>query len=91
MIDDAEKGKFDCILAKKMSRIARNGELAYKIKKVLLSNNIDFITLNGAINTMEDNSDKFGIYTCLYEEESKRISTHIKTALEQKALKGEFK
>ncbi|MDF2787668.1 MAG: recombinase family protein [Neobacillus sp.] len=91
MIADAEKGKFDCIIAKELSRIARNGELAYKIKRVLLSNNIHFITLDGAINTLEDNTDKFGLYAWLYEEESQRISTRIKTALEQKALKGEFK
>ncbi|WP_338787732.1 recombinase family protein [Metabacillus sp. FJAT-53654] len=51
MNDDAEKGKFDCILAKELSRIARNGELAYKIKRVLLSNNIHYITLDGAINS----------------------------------------
>lgn len=31
------------------------------------------------------------MYARLYEEESQRISTRIKTALEQKALKGEFK
>jgi site-specific DNA recombinase len=37
MIDDAERGKFDCILVKELSRIARNGELAYKIKRVLHS------------------------------------------------------
>lgn len=91
MIDDAEKGKFDCILAKELSRIARNGELAYKIKRVLKSNNIHFITLDGAINTLEDNTDKFGLYAWLYEEESQRTSSRIKTALEQKALKGEFK
>ncbi|MFS0779271.1 recombinase family protein [Neobacillus sp. 3P2-tot-E-2] len=91
MIDDGEKGKFDCILAKELSRIARNGELAYKIKRVLHSNKIHFITLDGAINTLEDNTDKFGLYAWLYEEESQRMSSRIKTALEQRALKGEFK
>ncbi|HZH62536.1 MAG TPA: recombinase family protein [Metabacillus sp.] len=84
MIDDAEKGRFDCI-------IARNGELAYKIKRILHSNNIHFITLDSAINTLEDNTDKFGLYAWLYEEESQRISSRIKIALEQKALKGGFK
>jgi hypothetical protein len=38
LIKDAENKKFDCILAKELSRLARNGELAYKIKRVLNSN-----------------------------------------------------
>lgn len=91
MIKDAEKGKFDCILAKELSRIARNGELAYKVKRVLQSRKIQFITLDGAVNTLEDNTDKFGLYAWLYEEESQRISRRIQTALKQKAERGEFK
>jgi site-specific DNA recombinase len=91
MIQDAEKGKFDCILAKELSRLARNGELAYKIKRVLQSRKIQLITLDGAINTLEDNTDKFGLYAWLYEEESQRISRRIQTALKQKAKRGEYK
>lgn len=91
LIEDAENKKFDCILAKELSRLARNGELSYKIRRVLNTFNIHFITLDGAINTIEDNTDKFGLYAWLYEEESQRISRRIKVALQQKALKGEFK
>ncbi|MCM1991337.1 recombinase family protein [Oceanirhabdus seepicola] len=91
MIEDAENKKFDCILAKELSRLARNGELSYQIRRVLLTNQIHLITLDGAINTLEDNTDKFGLYAWLYEEESQRISRRIKTALEQKAKSGEFK
>ncbi|MGF6950085.1 site-specific DNA recombinase [Neobacillus sp. B4I6] len=91
MIQDAEKGKFDCILAKELSRLARNGELAYKIKRVLQSSKIQLITLDGAINTPEDNTDKFGLYAWLYEEESQRISKRIQIALKEKAKRGEFK
>lgn len=91
LIQDAEKKKFDCILAKELSRLARNGELSYKIRRVLNSFNIHLITLDGAINTIEDNTDKFGLYAWLYEEESQWISRRIKVALQQKAYKGEFK
>ncbi|WHY01361.1 recombinase family protein [Neobacillus sp. DY30] len=91
MIEDAEKKKFDCILAKELSRLARNGELAYKLKRILRSSSVHFITLDGAINTLEDNTDKFGLYAWLYEEESQRISKRIKVALVQKAKAGEFK
>jgi site-specific DNA recombinase len=61
MLEDAEHGKFDCILAKELSRIARNGELDYKVKRVLQTRNIQLITHDGAINTIEDNTDKFGL------------------------------
>lgn len=91
LIEDAEEQKFDCILAKELSRLARNGELSYKIRRVLQSNKIHLITLDGAINTLEDNTDKFGLYAWLYEEESQRMSRRIKVALEQKARRGEFK
>ncbi|OIJ16506.1 recombinase family protein [Anaerobacillus alkalidiazotrophicus] len=91
LIEDAENKKFDCILAKELSRLARNGELSYKIRRVLNAHNIHLITLDGAINTLEDNTDKFGLYAWLYEEESQRISRRIKVALQQKARSGEFK
>ncbi|WP_369447729.1 recombinase family protein [Neobacillus sp. BF23-41] len=91
MIEDAEKKKFDCILAKELSRLARNGELAYKVRRILRSSKVHLITLDGAINTLEDNTDKFGLYAWLYEEESQRISKRIKVALAQKAKAGEFK
>ncbi|MED0773815.1 recombinase family protein [Bacillus siamensis] len=32
MIEDSQDKKFDFILAKELSRLARNGELSYKIK-----------------------------------------------------------
>jgi site-specific DNA recombinase len=91
MIEDAELRKFDCILAKELSRLARNGELAYKIRRTLDSSKIHLITLDGAINTLEGNRDKFGLFAWLYEEESQRTSVRIKAALKQKASKGEFK
>lgn len=91
LIEDAEQRKFDCILAKELSRLARNGELSYKIRRVLEENKIHIITLDGAINTLEGNTDKFGLYAWLYEEESRRISKRIKTVFRQMAERGEFK
>ena len=58
---------------------------------MLNSYNIHLITLDGTINTLEDNTDKFGLFAWLYEEESQRISRRIKIALQQKAKSGEFK
>jgi site-specific DNA recombinase len=91
LIEDAENRKFDCILAKEMSRLARNGELSYMIKRVLKASKVHLITLDGAINTIEDNTDKFGLFAWLYENESYRTSERIRAALKQKALRGEYK
>lgn len=91
MLEDAENKKFDCILAKELSRIARNGELSYKTKRLLEENQVHFITLDGAINTLEGNTERFGLFAWLYEDESRRTSNRIRAALHTQALNGEFK
>jgi site-specific DNA recombinase len=52
MIEDAQVKKFDIILAKELSRLARNGELSYKIKNLCENQGIHIITLDNAINTL---------------------------------------
>ncbi|MBN6187773.1 recombinase family protein [Aneurinibacillus sp. BA2021] len=91
MIQDAEARKFDCILAKELSRLARNAELAYKIKRILQAHKIHLVTLDQAINTLEDNMDKFGLYAWLYEEESQRISRRVRIGLKESSKAGNFK
>ncbi|MGP4074082.1 recombinase family protein [Piscibacillus sp. B03] len=92
MIEDAKKGEFDVILAKELSRLARNGKLSYEIKEITEKHNIGIITFDGAINTIDSNSNNhmFGLYAWMYEEESSRISERIKLAKSTKARKGEF-
>ena len=91
LIEDAKAKKFDAILSKELSRLARNGGLSYQIRDVAILNNIHIITLDGAIDTTTGNMDKFGLYAWLYEEESQRTSNRIKYSLKVKAEKGEFK
>lgn len=91
LVADAEEKKFDVILTKELSRLARNGELAYKLRRVFKTHKIDLVSLDGAVNTLEDNADKFGLYAWLYEEESQRTSKRIRANLTQKARRGEFK
>ncbi|MGE8203055.1 recombinase family protein [Heyndrickxia sp. NPDC080065] len=91
LIKDAEEKKFDVILAKELSRLARNGGLSYQIRDIAQANNIHIITLDNAIDTTIGNMDKFGLYAWLYEEESQRTSIRVKRALNTKAQRGEFK
>ncbi len=91
MIEDAKAKKFDVILAKELSRLARNGGLSYQIRDIATQNQIHIITMDNAINTLEGNSQNFGLYAWLYEQESQQTSNRIKAALSSKARKGEFK
>lgn len=91
MIKDAEEKKFDVILAKELSRLARNGELSYKIKNLCESQGIHIITLDNAINTMTGNTNMFGLYAWIYENESQATSERVKTTFRSRADKGLFK
>lgn len=91
LISDMEQKKFDIILAKELSRLARNGELSYRIKNLAENNKIDIVTLDNAINTLEGNRSMFGLYAWLYEQESQRISERVKHSLTNKIRRGEFK
>lgn len=91
LIADAKAKKFDMILAKELSRLARNGGLSYEIRDVVQNNNLEIITLDNAINTLERNVHMFGLYAWMYEQESQRISDRVKTTFKLKAQRGEFK
>ncbi|AIQ62562.1 recombinase [Paenibacillus stellifer] len=91
LIQDAKARKFDVIVAKELSRLARNGALSYQIRDMATDNSVHIVTLDNAINTLERRNEMFGLYAWIYEQESQRTSTRIKAALSSKAKKGEFK
>ncbi|WP_276917324.1 recombinase family protein [Aneurinibacillus aneurinilyticus] len=91
LIEDAKQRKFDIILAKELSRLARNGGLSYQIKSIAEQNHIHIVTLDNAINTLDGNIHQFGLFAWIYEQESQRISDRIKSVLGSKARSGEFK
>ena len=90
MVEDAKAGKFDVVLAKELSRLARNIGISHEFKQVILANNIHIVCLDGSINTLEDDISKYGLFAWLYEDESRRISKRIKAAKRSKALRSEF-
>lgn len=91
LIADARAKKFDVILAKELSRLARNGRLSYEIRDIAEQSKIHIITLDNAINTLKGNGQMFGIYAWMYEQESQRTSKRVKAALRSSAQKGLFK
>lgn len=90
LINDAKKHKFELILAKELSRLARNVPLAYQLKELLNKYKIHLKTLDGAIDTLNDDQDKFGLYAWIYEQESQKTSNRIKRTFRTKAKEGEF-
>lgn len=52
LIEDGKAGKFDVILAKELSRLARNGRLSYELRDICLLNSIHIVCLDNSINTI---------------------------------------
>ena len=90
LIKDAEARKINVLVAKELSRLARNVELSHKIKRIAETNNVHIVTLDGAINTLEGNGNMFGLYAWIYEQEAQRTSERIKIALRSRAELGLF-
>lgn len=90
LFEDGINGKYDIILAKELSRLARNVSLAYKIKDMVEQHNLDLITLDGAINTLEKKGSMFGLYAWIYELESQNTSERLKLMFKTKAQMAEF-
>lgn len=91
MLRDAKEKKFDIILAKELSRLARNEAISYQIRDMAEQNGLHIITLDGAINTLEGTTSNFGLFAWLYENESQNTSRRIKNALNTRAYNGLFK
>jgi site-specific DNA recombinase len=91
MIEDAKNKKYDVIVAKELSRLARNGKLSYEIQDIADRHHVHIVTLDGAINTPEGNRHMFGLYAWMYEQESQRTSDRVKATLRTRASKGLFK
>ena len=90
LIEDGKEKKFDVILAKELSRLARNGGLSYDLKDTCQQHNIHIICLDNSINTIEGNIQNFGLFAWLYETESTNSSRRNKGARRAKANRGEF-
>ena len=90
LIDDGKEKKFDLILAKELSRLARNGALSYELRDTCQLHNIHIVCLDNSINTIEGNIQNFGLFAWLYENESNNSSRRNKQARKAKAMRGQF-
>lgn len=90
LIEDGKEKKYDVILAKELSRLARNGGLSYELRDTCQLHNIHIVCLDNSINKIEGNIQNFGLFAWLYETESTNGSRRNKGARRAKAKRGEF-
>lgn len=90
LLKDAQENKFDMIVSKEISRLARNAEFAFKLKRITEDYNIDLMTADGAINTLEDNTDMYGLFAWFSEYEAQKTGIRLKDMLTTRARKGLF-
>ena len=90
MIRDAEKGKFDLILCKSISRFARNTVLTLSTIKQLKELNVEVYFDNEHMSTFDPKNEfMFTIMSSMAQEESRHISENVRWTVKLKMAKGE--
>lgn len=90
LIEDINLKKIDVILVKDLSRLARNGELSYKIANLAREKGVHIISLDGMVNTLENNAEMFGLLAWMYQKESESLSQRIKSIKQLGAKQGKY-
>lgn len=88
MIKDAQKGRFNVLFVKDVSRFARNTMDSLESLRILKDKNVEIIFINNQ-GIFETNSElMFTIMSAVAQEESVNLSKRIKFGKEQNAKKG---
>ena len=91
MIDDALGGKIDIIIAKSISRFARNTVDTLNNVRLLREHNIDVYFEKENIHTLLLDSEMFlTLYSAFAQAESESLSMNVKLGLKAKMKRGEF-
>ena len=91
MIDDALNGKIDIIIAKSISRFARNTLDTLKYARELREHKVDVYFEKENIHTLELDSEMFlTLYSAFAQAESESTSMNVKLGLKAKMKRGEY-
>lgn len=91
MIDDALNGKIDMIIAKSISRFARNTLDTLKYVRELREHNVDVYFEKENIHTLELDSEMFlTLYSAFAQAESESTSQNVKLGLKAMMKRGEY-
>ena len=90
MIEDAKKGKIDLIIAKSISRFARNTVDTLNTVRLLRGLNVDVYFEKENIHTLNMDSEMFlTLYSAFAQAESESTSMNVKLGLRAKMKRGE--
>ena len=88
MIEDAEKGYFDLIITKEISRFARNTLDSIRYTRQLLNCGVGVFFQNDNINTLDEDSElRLAIMSSIAQEELRKLSSRVKFG-HQQAIKS---
>lgn len=89
MIADAEKGKFDMIITKEVSRFARNTVDSIQYTNHLLEHGVIVNFLNDNLNTIDESCEfRLTIMSSLAQDEVRKLSSRVKFGLERSVKDG---
>lgn len=89
MIQDGEKGRFDLVLTKSVSRFARNTIDSIYYTNYLLNCGIGVIFLNDNINTFYSDSEfRLTLMASIAQDELRKLSQSVKFGLQQSIRRG---
>lgn len=91
MIQDAVDGKLDMIIAKSISRFARNTVDTLNYVRILRNHNVDVYFEKENIHTLELTSEMFlTLYSAFAQAESESISENVKQGVRMKMKRGDL-
>lgn len=89
MIEDGQKGKFDLIVTKEISRFSRNTLDSIKYTRELLKSGVAVLFVNDNINTaLPDSELRLTIMASMAQDEIRRLSERVKFGMNAAIKKG---
>ena len=89
MIDDIQEGIIDSVFVFDQSRLERNPQIRYVIKRIFKENNTKLFTHNGEVQFNNDEEEMFGDLMSVYNQYYVKItSKKIKSVLKRNAKEG---
>ena len=78
MIEDANKGMFDLVITKEISRFARNTLDSIRYTRQLLSDGVGVFFQNDSLNTLDEDSElRLSIMSSIAQDELRKLSSRV--------------
>ena len=91
MMDDASKGNFDLVITREISRFARNTVDALNYTRKLKKMGVEVYFINDGIKTFDNDGElRLTIMSSLAQDESRKISSRVKSGQRTSMEKGVF-